>query len=147
MSHDQPVSVYGLDGYPMESRLTDAQKKANKEALDLYRLGWASGDHTIILGVTNVPTFNFFWVTDNDPVYGERFPEFFAAFKKASEDATGKPYFMRFDNVIHREIDGTYYEAADWIVDGYDRGVYWLCARDGLVLWDTATTGNAVAEN
>ena len=41
-------------------------------------------------------------------------------------------------------MDGTYYEAADWVVDGYDRGVYWLCARDGRVLWDTATTGRVV---
>ena len=76
------------------------------EALDLYRLGWASGDHTIILGVTNVPTFNFYWVNDDEAHHGDKFPEFFESFKKASEDATGKPYFMRFDNIIHREVSG-----------------------------------------
>eukprot|EP00090_Calanus_glacialis_P030795 TRINITY_DN50050_c0_g1_i1.p1 TRINITY_DN50050_c0_g1~~TRINITY_DN50050_c0_g1_i1.p1 ORF type:complete len:161 (-),score=26.16 TRINITY_DN50050_c0_g1_i1:66-503(-) len=143
----QPVTVYGPDGYPMQSTLTEAQKNANMEALNLYRLGWGSGDHTIILGVTNSPTFNFYWVTETDPVYGDRFPTFFGNFKREAEEASGKPYSMRFDNIIHREINGTYYEAADWIVDGYDRGVYWLCAKDGLVLWDTATTGNHVAVN
>ena len=42
------------------------------------------------------------------------------------------------------QVEGIYYEAADWVVDGYDRGVYWLCAKDGKILWDTATTGKEV---
>merc|ERR1712168_1477758 len=125
VSEDQPVTVYGRNGYPKSSRLSEAEKKANEDALDQYRLGWASGNHTIILDITNSPTFNFYWVTDNDPVYADRFPTFFDDFKKAAETASGKPYSMRFPNIIHR-------------------GVYWLCARDGQVLWDTATTGRVV---
>ena len=86
------------------TRLSKAEKEANQEALDQYRLGWASGNTTIILGVTNKPTFNFYWVTDNDPVYTDRFPKFFDDFKKAAETASGKPYSMRFPNIIHREV-------------------------------------------
>jgi len=141
---DEPITVYGRDGYPRPSRLSKADIYANKLALERYREGWATGDHNIILGVTNKPTFNFYWVTDNDAVYADRFPKFFNNFKKAAERASGRPYSMRFPNIIHREVDGVYYEAADWVVDGYDRGVYWLCARDGRILWDTATTGKVV---
>ena len=64
-------------------------------------------------------------------------------------------YFIQFDNIIHRQvrdliinahndipeqIGDTLYEAADWIVDGYDRGSYFNAAKDGKVIWDMATT-------
>ena len=86
------------------TRLSKAEVYANKLALERYREGWATGDHSIILGVTNKPTFNFYWVTDNDPVYTDRFPTFFDDFMKAAETASGKPYSMRFPNIIHREV-------------------------------------------
>ena len=35
--------------------------EANKEALDLYRLGWAQGDVEIILSVLGNETFTFTW--------------------------------------------------------------------------------------
>jgi hypothetical protein len=46
---------------------------------------------------------------------------------------------MAFDSIIHKEIDGTLFEAADWIIDGYARGSYFNNARNGKVLWDMAT--------
>ena len=97
-------NIFKIKTILFNSRLTEAQKNANMEALNLYRLGWGSGDHTIILGVTNSPTFNFYWVTETDPVYGDRFPTFFGNFKREAEEASGKPYSMRFDNIIHREV-------------------------------------------
>ena len=84
--------------------MTEAEKKSNEAALDKYRLGWASGNTNIILDICNKNTFNFYWVTDNDPVYPDRFPQFFDDFKKAAEAACGKPYSMRFPNIIHREV-------------------------------------------
>ena len=120
--------------------MSQEEKKANEAALDQYRLGWASGDTSIILGISNKNTFNLYRVTENDPVYPDRFPLFFDQFKKAAETASGKPYAMRFPNIIHREVDGTYYESADWVVDGYDRGSYWRCARNGTILWDMITS-------
>ena len=65
---------------------------------------------------------------------------------------------MRFDNIIHRQVRYEYiasdedvddnsaqvgdttYEAADWIVEGFDRGSYFNAARGGKVIWDIATT-------
>ena len=65
---------------------------------------------------------------------------------------------MRFDNIIHRQVRSEYiasdedvddnsaqvgdttYEAADWIVEGFDRGSYFNAARGGKVIWDIATT-------
>ena len=53
---------------------------------------------------------------------------------------------MKFANIIHRQvrdmvgddddnistqIGDTLYEAADWIVDGFDRGSYLNAAKDG----------------
>ena len=32
------------------------------------------------------------------------------------------------------------FEAAEWIVDGYDRGVYFNSAHGGKLVWDMATT-------
>ena len=122
--------------------------KANEDALDGYRLGWATGDTDIIIGVVT-DTFNFTWVPDKEVVSKARFPAFFFSFKsKAEEDGRAK-YFMRFDNIIHRQvrevfgddddniyaqIGDTLYEAADWIVDGFDRGSYFNAAKDGKVI-------------
>ena len=73
---------------------------------------------------------------------------------ESEKDGRAK-YFMQFDNIIHRQVKdiliGTHvniaeqigdilYEAADWIVDGYDRGSYFNAAQDGQVIWDMATT-------
>ena len=80
----------------------DALKK-NAAALDGYRVAWAVGDSDIILGVCT-DTFNFTWVPDQDVVSRERFPGFFADFKASAEEANGKPYYMRFDNIIHRTV-------------------------------------------
>merc|ERR1719186_2004637 len=113
--------------------------KANKDALDGYRLGWATGDTDIIIGVVT-DTFNFTWVPDKEVVSKARFPAFFFSFKSKAEENGRAKYFMRFDNIIHRQIGDTLYEAADWIVDGFDRGSYFNAAKDGKVIWDMATT-------
>merc|ERR1712029_958241 len=47
---------------------------------------------------------------------------------------------MRFANIIHRTINDVTFEAAEWIVDGYDRGVYFNSAQGGKLIWDMATT-------
>ena len=125
--------------------------KANEASLDGYHLGWASGDTDVILGVcTN--TFNLTWVPEDDVVSRLRFPVFFMADSEKDERAE---YFMQFDNIIHRQVRDIFivahvdiadqigdilYEAADWIVDGYDRGSYFNAAQDGQVIWDMATT-------
>ena len=128
--------------------------KANEDALDGYRLGWATGDTDIIIGVVT-DTFNFTWVPDNDVVSKTRFPSFFNDFKANAEADGRAKYFMKFDNIIHRQvrdaigdddvdisdqIGDILYEAADWIVDGFDRGSYFNAAKDGKVIWDMATT-------
>jgi hypothetical protein len=77
--------------------------KANKAALDGYRLGWASGDTDIILGVCT-DTFNFTWVPEDDVVSRRRFPVFFANFMAESEKDGRAKYFMQFDNIIHRQV-------------------------------------------
>eukprot|EP00092_Neocalanus_flemingeri_P061551 GFUD01074035.1.p1 GENE.GFUD01074035.1~~GFUD01074035.1.p1 ORF type:complete len:141 (+),score=42.70 GFUD01074035.1:59-481(+) len=111
----------------------------NDDALDGYRLGWATGDTDIIIGVVT-DTFNFTWVPDKEVVSKARFPAFFFSFKSNAEADGRAKYFMRFDNIIHRQIGDTLYEAADWIVDGFDRGSYFNAAKDGRVIWDMATT-------
>ena len=108
-------------------------------ALDQYRLGWADGDTSIILGICT-RSFNFTWVPDNLVVSRRDFPDFFDDFKDQAETTSGNDYYMRFENIIHRQIGDILYEAADWVVDGFDRGSYFNAARDGLVIWDMATT-------
>merc|ERR1712152_32431 len=104
------------------TRVNDPDSKtvttSDKQALDLYRLGW---------------------VTDDNAVSPRDFPEFFKTFMKNAEKATNKKYFMAFDNIIHREVDGALYEAADWIVEGFGRGTYFNTAKNGRVTWDMAT--------
>merc|ERR1711894_182144 len=111
----------------------------DKQALDLYRLGWATGDVEIILSSINKSTFTFTWVPDDNAVSPRDFPEFFKTFMKNAEKASNKKYFMAFDNIIHREVDGALYEAADWIVEGFGRGTYFNTAKNGRVTWDMAT--------
>ena len=133
---------------------SDYDVKSNEAALDGYRLGWASGDTDVILGVCT-DTFNFTWVPEDDVVSRLRFPVFFANFMADSEKDGRAEYFMQFDNIIHRQVRDIFivahvdidaqigdilYEAADWIVDGYDRGSYFNAAQDGQVIWDMATT-------
>ena len=79
-------------------------KFTNMDALDGYRLGWATGDTDIILGVSS-GSFNFTWVPDNDVVSRERFPIFFEGFVSQAEEGGQAKYFMKFDNIIHREVD------------------------------------------
>ena len=81
-----------------------AQKTANIEVLDKYRDAWEKGDTSAILNCTNPSTFNFYWVTDNLPVYYDGFSKFYNNFKRTIEKATGKPYTMRFPNIMHREV-------------------------------------------
>ena len=38
------------------------------------------------------------------------------------------------------QIGDTIYEAAEWIVDGYDKGVYMNSAQREKLIWDMATT-------
>merc|ERR1712016_308922 len=102
------------------TRVNDPDSKtvttSDKQALDLYRLGWATGDVEIILSSINKSTFTFTWVPDDNAVSPRDFPEFLKTFMKNAEKASNKKYFMAFDNIIHREVDGALYEAADWIV-------------------------------
>ena len=91
---------------PQQTRNSAA---ANNRALDLYRLGWATGDVQIILSSVNNSTFSFTWVPTNDVVPPSRFPKFFADFMAEAEKKTNKEYFMTFDNIIHREVS---YESA-----------------------------------
>merc|ERR1711936_817561 len=78
-------------------------------------------------------------VPDDNAVSPRDFPEFFKTFMKNAEKASNKKYFMAFDNIIHREVDGALYEAADWIVEGFGRGTYFNTAKNGRVTWDMAT--------
>eukprot|EP00092_Neocalanus_flemingeri_P016728 GFUD01018091.1.p2 GENE.GFUD01018091.1~~GFUD01018091.1.p2 ORF type:complete len:172 (+),score=51.87 GFUD01018091.1:54-569(+) len=133
VSHEQ-AGVRKTEGTPSPDSV-----KANEAALDGYRLGWATGDTDIIIGVVT-DTFNFTWVPEDDVVSKDRFPSFFGDFKANAEADGRAKYFMRFANIIHRQIGDTLYEAADWIVDGFDRGSYFNAARDGKVIWDMATT-------
>jgi len=115
-------------------------RRLNEDALDNYRDGWAVGDSDIILA-KSPGTFTFTWLPSNNQVVSkEDFPAFFAQFMKDAEAVTNQTYKMRFANVIHRTIDDTTFEAAEWIVDGYDRGVYFNAARHGFLVWDMATT-------
>ena len=82
---------------------SDYDVKANEAALDGYRLGWASGDTDVILGVCT-DTFNFTWVPEDDVVSRLRFPVFFANFMAESEKDGRAEYFMQFDNIIHRQV-------------------------------------------
>ena len=78
--------------------------RENEKALDTYRDGWATGNTDLILSIVNKDTFNFTWVPDNDEVSPARFPKFFNDFVLASEKASGKNYYMKFDNIIHRRV-------------------------------------------
>ena len=42
--------------------------------------------------------------------------------------------------VFFKKVGFTTFEAAEWIVDGYDRGVYFNAAEHGKLIWDMATT-------
>lgn len=76
---------------------------SNNDALDGYRLGWATGDTDIIIGVVT-DTFNFTWVPDNEVVSKARFPAFFFSFKSEAEEDGRPKYFMKFANIIHRQV-------------------------------------------
>merc|ERR1711913_213257 len=80
------------------TRVNDPDSKtvttSDKQALDLYRLGWATGDVEIILSSINKTTFTFTWVPDDNAVSPRDFPEFFKTFMKNAEKASNKKYFM-----------------------------------------------------
>ena len=130
-------------------------QKMNEAALDVYRQGWAVGDASIVTS-HSPDSFTFTWVPENKTVSKADFAAFFGEFITGAE-AEGRPkYKMRFDNIIHRtvckietkievnkipvQIGDTIYEAAEWIVDGYDKGVYMNSAQRGKLIWDMATT-------
>ena len=83
---------------------TSNSAEANNEALDLYRLGWATGDVEIILSSVNNSTFTFTWVPTNQVVSPRQFIKFFGDFMAEAEKKTNEKYLMTFDNIIHREV-------------------------------------------
>ena len=111
----------------------------NKQALDRYRLGWASGDIQIIMDVVNNSSFTFTWVPENNVVTAEDFPQFFEQTIHDVEATTNKKYLMAFDSIIQRDVSGSLFETADWIIEGFARGSYFSSARNGVVTWDMAT--------
>ena len=87
------------------------------------------------------------------PQSEDKFPSFLQEFK-ASVEEDGTKFYMKHVNIIHRQvrdvigdddviisvqIGDTLCEAADWIVDGFDRGSYFIAAKDGKVIWEMAT--------
>merc|ERR1712117_561257 len=112
--------------------------RLNERALQNYRDGWELGDSDVILKYSP-ESFTFTW-ENNQVVTKKDFPAFFAQFVKDAEAETNKKYVMRFESIIHRTVGETTYEAAEWIVDGYDRGVYFNAAKNGKMIWDMATT-------
>merc|ERR1711892_1055846 len=114
---------------------------SNEEVLDLYRLGFAAGDIDSIIGVVGaLHTFSFIWVPENKVFSKSTLPAFFSSFKSNVENNTDTEFFMKFDNIIQRQIGDTLYEVGDWIVEGFDRGSFIHGAREGRVVSDTATT-------
>jgi len=112
----------------------------NEDALLNYRDGWAVGDTDVILA-KSPDSFTFTWLPANNTVVTKaEFPAFFRQFVKDAEAVTKTKYKMRFANIIHRTINDVTFEAAEWIVDGYDRGVYFNSAQGGKLVWDMATT-------
>merc|ERR1712111_239623 len=113
-------------------------KQINEAALQNYRDGWAVGDSDVILAKS---PDSFTWLPANNQVVSKaEFPAFFTQFMRDAEAETGVRYKMRFANIIHRTVGYTTFEAAEWIVDGYDRGVYFNAAEHGDLIWDMATT-------
>ena len=49
-------------------------------------------------------TFNFTWVPDNEVVSKARFPAFFFSFMSEAEKDGRAKYFMKFANIIHRQV-------------------------------------------
>ena len=76
---------------------------SNEEALDAYRLGFAVGDIDIIIGVVG-DSFTFTWVPDNEVFTKQNFPAFFLSFKSNVEKETQGTFFMKFDNIIQRQV-------------------------------------------
>ena len=108
----------------------------NSQALDRYREGWEKGDTEMILSIVDKSSFTFTWLPDNKVVSTEEFPQYFENFMKTTGADTN---MITFENIIHKEIEDALYEAADWIIEGYGRGLYFNTARAGLVSWDMAT--------
>merc|ERR1712062_573273 len=101
--------------------------------------GWFQFEDGVWTRVNDPDSKTVTWVPDDNAVSPRDFPEFFKTFMKNAEKASNKKYFMAFDNIIHREVDGALYEAADWIVEGFGRGTYFNTAKNGRVTWDMAT--------
>ena len=112
---------------------------SDSEALTKYRLGWATGDTEIIMSVVNNASYTFTWLPNNNVVSARDFPQFFEGFKNSIVSVTNQKFFLVFDNMIQRKINGALYEAGDWIVDGFGRGTYFNIAKNGLVSWEIAT--------
>eukprot|EP00092_Neocalanus_flemingeri_P103928 GFUD01133039.1.p1 GENE.GFUD01133039.1~~GFUD01133039.1.p1 ORF type:complete len:170 (+),score=33.88 GFUD01133039.1:56-565(+) len=139
-SYEKYSEMFG-GAFTVWNSFRDFKKKYdtyNENALAAYRLGLAIGDSDIITKMAT-DSFNFTWVPDSVVMNKEEYVQFLGKFKEEAEKDGRPKFLMRFNNLIQRKVDDTIIEAADWIVDGYDRGVYMHAVQGGRIIWDMAT--------
>ena len=103
------------------------------DPIDTYLEGWMAADPRLALSKAD-PSFTITWVPTGDVYNTETFPAFFDGFVKGAFDTTGW-YNLTFFNFNQWEEAGRQYEAADWIVDGFDSGIYTVMVRNGKLMW------------
>eukprot|EP00092_Neocalanus_flemingeri_P096001 GFUD01122183.1.p1 GENE.GFUD01122183.1~~GFUD01122183.1.p1 ORF type:complete len:119 (+),score=42.57 GFUD01122183.1:108-464(+) len=114
----------------------------NNDALDSYSLGWARGDSSIIYKIAD-DSYTFSGLPNMEPVDKLNFKMFWVNFRSNVEDGGGpkatSSEFMKFKNVIRREVGDALVESGQWEVPGFAAGLYISMARDGRVMWEEAT--------
>eukprot|EP00091_Calanus_sinicus_P003470 TRINITY_DN13638_c0_g2_i2.p1 TRINITY_DN13638_c0_g2~~TRINITY_DN13638_c0_g2_i2.p1 ORF type:complete len:132 (-),score=58.80 TRINITY_DN13638_c0_g2_i2:90-458(-) len=113
----------------------------NTAALDQYARGWGRGDTSIIYPSLDT-SFTFIMTGMEEPVKLDKFQQFFVQFRKDVEAGGGpgveSDVFMKFTNVIRRQVGATLVEAAKFEVPGFATGCYLAAACGGKVLWEEA---------
>merc|ERR1711902_439711 len=112
----------------VHSKSAELVSRINRASTDVTVEGWMRGETSIIGAHADEKNF-------------------FDTFKAGSFEATGW-YNVTFYNFIEWEEDTRMYQTAEWIVDGFDGGVYSFMVDNGLAKWgrinNKMTTGKDI---
>jgi len=131
----------------VHSKSAELVSRINRASTDVTVEGWMRGETSIIGAHADEKNFFMEFVATGARFSFLGFQDFFDTFKAGSFEATGW-YNVTFYNFIEWEEDTRMYQTAEWIVDGFDGGVYSFMVDNGLAKWgrinNKMTTGKDI---
>merc|ERR1719219_3199946 len=115
----------------VHSKSAELVSRINRASTDVTVEGWMRGETSIIGAHADEKNFFMEFVATGARFSFLGFQDFFDTFKDSAFEKTGW-YNVTFYNFIEWEEDTRMYQTAQWILDGFDGGLYSFMSEKGL---------------